>query len=84
MILCGCETFPSPSGPVAITYLCSIHAHNDFMKLLNDVKDVVRFDDTSYSLVWGTVLLTIDLIVGGWGGLLVVTGAVIALVARYV
>jgi hypothetical protein len=37
-----------------------------------------------YSLVWGIVLLIMGLLVGGWGGLLVLAGAVIALVASHV
>jgi len=38
----------------------------------------------AYSLFWGIVLLIIGLVVGGWGGLLVVIGAIIALVAARV
>ena len=37
-----------------------------------------------YSLVWGIVLLVIGLVVGGWGGLLVLVGAIIAIVASHV
>jgi hypothetical protein len=36
------------------------------------------------SLLWGIVLLIIGLVVGGWGGLLVLIGAMIALVASHV
>jgi len=38
----------------------------------------------AYSLLWGIVLLVIGLVVGGWGGLLVLVGAIIALVASHV
>ena len=38
----------------------------------------------AYSLIWGIALLIIGLIVGGWGGLLVLVGAIIALVASHV
>ena len=38
----------------------------------------------AYSLIWGVVLLIIGLVVGGWGGLLVLVGAIIALVASHV
>ena len=37
-----------------------------------------------YSLLWGIVLLVIGLVVGGWGGLLVLVGAIIAIVASHV
>jgi len=38
----------------------------------------------AYSLIWAVVLLIVGLFVGGWGGLLVLIGAIIAIVARYV
>ena len=38
----------------------------------------------AYSLIWGIVLLIIGLVVGGWGGLLVLVGAIITLVASHV
>jgi len=38
----------------------------------------------AYSLIWGIVLLIVGLVVGGWGGLLVLAGAIIALVASHV
>jgi len=38
----------------------------------------------AYNLVWAIVLLIVGLIVGGWGGLLVIVGAIMALVTRYV
>jgi len=36
------------------------------------------------SLVWGIALLVIGLVVGGWGGLLVIVGSIFALVASHV
>jgi len=35
-------------------------------------------------LVWSIVLIILGLIVGGWGGILVLAGAIIALVARHI
>ena len=35
-------------------------------------------------LVWSIVLIILGIIVGGWGGILVLAGAIIALVARHI
>jgi hypothetical protein len=35
-------------------------------------------------LVWAIILLIVGIVVGGWGGVLVVVGAIVALVSRYI
>jgi hypothetical protein len=48
---CGCKILPSPSGPLAVTYLCSVDARKDFMPLLREVKSVALIEKLPESIL---------------------------------
>jgi len=48
---CGCETFPAQSGPLAISYLCSVDARKGFSPLLREVRFVARIEERPESVL---------------------------------